>query len=76
MLIVLKIPFVYLCLVVWWAIRAEPRDGEAAVPVAVADTPSPTPRSWSRRVRGSVPRPGPTRRPAPARPAAARASRR
>ena len=26
MLVLLKIPLVYLCMVVWWAIRAEPRD--------------------------------------------------
>ena len=28
MLVLLKIPIVYLCLVVWWAIRAEPQDGQ------------------------------------------------
>lgn len=76
MLIVLKIPIVYLCLVVWWAIRAEPSESDPAVPVAVGDTPSPAPRSWSRRVRGVVPRPGPPRRPAPARPAILRAGAR
>jgi len=30
MLVVLKIPVVYLCAVVWWAIRAEPRPLEGA----------------------------------------------
>ena len=25
MLVILKIPIVYLCVVVWWAIKAEPR---------------------------------------------------
>ena len=30
MLVILKIPVVYLCLVVWWAIRAEPRPLEPA----------------------------------------------
>ncbi|HEX6724257.1 MAG TPA: hypothetical protein VF073_03350 [Gaiella sp.] len=39
MLVLLKIPLVYLCMVVWWAIRAEPRDEEPATPVRVADTP-------------------------------------
>jgi hypothetical protein len=73
MLIVLKIPVAYLCLVVWWAIRSEPRDAEPAALVPVADTPSPEPRGWSRRRRGGPPRPGPVRRPAPARPAVLRA---
>jgi hypothetical protein len=39
MLVLLKIPLVYLCMVVWWAIRAEPRDEEPTTPVRVADTP-------------------------------------
>jgi hypothetical protein len=40
MLVVLKIPIVYLCAVVWWAIRAEPRGEEPATLVpAVPDTP-------------------------------------
>ena len=40
MLVVLKIPIVYLAVVVWWAIRSEPRpedeprQGEALVPLA------------------------------------------
>ena len=41
LLLVLKIPLVYLCLVVWWAIRAEPRGEQPASPVSVSDTPSP-----------------------------------
>jgi hypothetical protein len=40
MLVLLKIPLVYLCMVVWWAIRAEPRDEEPVVAVPVADTPA------------------------------------
>jgi hypothetical protein len=28
MMLVLKIPLVYLCWVVWWAIKAEPEPGE------------------------------------------------
>ena len=31
MLIVLKLPVFYLCAVVWWAIRAEPRPLEGAL---------------------------------------------
>ena len=54
MLVVLKIPVVYLCLVVWWAIRAEPR------PLAGAERPvvhGPDPKPW--RVDGPRrPRPG------------------
>lgn len=30
MLVILKIPVVYLCWVVWWAVRAEPRPLEGA----------------------------------------------
>ena len=39
MLVLLKIPLVYLCMVVGWAIHAEPRDEEPTAPVRVADTP-------------------------------------
>ena len=31
MLVILKIPVIYLCLVVWWAIRAEPQPLEPAL---------------------------------------------
>ena len=34
MLVILKIPVVYLCAVVWWAIKAEPRPLEGAGTVA------------------------------------------
>ena len=40
MLVLLKIPIVYLCMVVWWAIRAEPRDEQPTVAAQVSDTPS------------------------------------
>ena len=33
MLVLLKIPLVYLCMVVWWAIRAEPREEQPVVAV-------------------------------------------
>lgn len=39
MLVLLKIPIVYLCMVVWWAIRAEPRSEQPGDAVTVADTP-------------------------------------
>ena len=34
MLVILKIPVVYLCAVVWWAIKAEPQPLEGAGTVA------------------------------------------
>ena len=39
MLVLLKIPLVYLCMVVWWAIRAEPREEQPAAVARVPDTP-------------------------------------
>lgn len=60
MLVVLKLPIVYLCAVVWWAIRAEPRPLEGAGRVAQPLGGPPTldrPRARGRRPRG--PRPGP-----------------
>ncbi len=42
MLVILKIPVVYLCLVVWWAIRKEPRPLEPALrPVTIEIDPRP-----------------------------------
>jgi hypothetical protein len=49
MLVILKIPVIYLCAVVWWAIRAEPRPPEGAL--NAARLPDPDPCSWSRRRR-------------------------
>lgn len=34
MLVILKIPVIYLCCVVWWAIRAEPQPLEPAMRTA------------------------------------------
>ena len=59
MLVLLKIPIVYLCMVVWWAIRAEPREEELSSPVPVSDTPS-SPPGWSRPTKPGR-RPGPDR---------------
>jgi hypothetical protein len=58
MMFILKIPIVYLCVVVWWAIHAEPRPPEFAMLPVRADSPEPCP--W-RRPR--LPVGGPGRRP-------------
>jgi hypothetical protein len=59
MLVILKIPIVYLCLVVWWAIRAEPRPLEgAALPARLPESPR---RPWHRRPTRPRPRGGPSR---------------
>jgi hypothetical protein len=47
MLVILKIPVVYLCAVVWWAIRAEPRPLEGAARLAPLDLPPGC--DWRRR---------------------------
>ncbi len=59
-LLVLKIPIIYLAVVVWWAIRAEPEKGEPAAVAAVTDTPPEGP--------GLGVRDRPTRRPFVGRP--------
>jgi hypothetical protein len=65
MLVILKIPVIYLCLVVWWAIRSEPKPLEPALLPASID-PEPRP-PWqptlvgSRRLRRG-PHGGPLRR--------------
>ena len=68
LLLILKIPMVYLCAVVWWAIRAEPAPPEPLDPALVRSPPEPDPRpGWRflRRHRPAQPRPG--RRGAPQR---------
>jgi hypothetical protein len=59
MLVVLKIPIVYLSIVVWWAVRAEPRPLEGAgrlvEPIAPEDGPR---RAWRPRGPRGL-RPGP-----------------
>ena len=65
MMLILKIPIVYLCLVVYWAVKAEPEPPEHAVVrhelPGPAPVPRPSPRTPSRR---PPPRPhgSPTRR--------------
>jgi hypothetical protein len=61
LLLVLKIPIVYLCMVVWWAIRAEPRGEQPATLAPVSDTPSPPPPSAPIALRPRGPR-GPRRK--------------
>jgi hypothetical protein len=56
MMLVLKLPIVYVGLVCWWAIKAEPKPLEPALlPAVLPDEPGPT--RWHRRRRR--PRPGP-----------------
>ena len=54
LLVILKIPIVYLCCVVYWAIKAEPKPLDGAA-VAVSDDPDLGPARWSPR-RGPQPR--------------------
>lgn len=80
-LVLLKIPVVYLCVVVWWAIRAEPTVEPPVAPVVVTNTPSPDPVSWSPRPTGTAgtrrsPGGRVPRRPSPARSAALRSEAR
>jgi hypothetical protein len=57
MLVILKIPVVYLCVVVWWAIKAEPEPLEGAARLA---TLSPEPScDWRQQRRSSLLRRGP-----------------
>jgi hypothetical protein len=63
MIVILKIPIVYLCLVVWWAVRSEPEPLEGALlPAALPEDPSG--RGWRfrpDRPRRRGPRGGPAR---------------
>ena len=55
MLVVLKIPVVYLAVVVWWAVRAQPEatgGDEVGVPAPL------TPCGWNEWKRRRPPRPG------------------
>jgi hypothetical protein len=56
LMVVLKIPIIYLCLVVYWAVRADGRPAEGAALVPAAE-PGPD-HPWSPRLR-------PRRRPGP-----------
>ena len=51
MMFILKLPVIYVCWLVWWAVRAEPRPLEGAA-VTADDEPSPWRRSPCRPPRG------------------------
>ena len=55
MLLILKIPIVYLCVVVWWAIKAEPSPPDLVGVTVMSDTPPPG--GFPRRRRGDRRRP-------------------
>lgn len=57
LMFLMKIPIVYLCGVVWWAIKAEPLPPEGAAKLAELPEPPPRWRPW--RLRRDVRRPGP-----------------
>jgi hypothetical protein len=73
-LVLLKIPALYLCYVVWWAVKDPPAPGEGYghAPGTTLDDGGPQPGSWwhPRRRQQPPPRRGPhgspTRRPTPA----------
>src|SRR3954451_19637003 len=67
MMVILKIPIAYLCFVVYWAVKAEPKP--PAEPVrSSADADGPDPKApWSPHGRNRRPRRGPERGPARAR---------
>jgi len=56
MLVILKIPIVYIAVVIWWAIKAEPDPGEPVGVTVVSDTPAPGTPPRARRPRGRRPR--------------------
>ena len=66
MMLILKIPIVYLCCVVYWAIKSEPKPLEGAtLPVALDPGPSGPRCTWRRRrIRPRPPRPSTGRAPA------------
>jgi hypothetical protein len=54
MLVILKIPVIYVCMVVWWAVRAEPE----LEPGSGAEEIRPRPwRPWHSWRKGAAPRP-------------------
>jgi hypothetical protein len=61
MMVVLKIPIVYLCLVVYWAVKAEPAPPEPAR-TRVAEPPE-SHSPWTRPAGRLRPRRGPRRGP-------------
>jgi len=57
LLLILKIPLVYLCCVVWWAIKAEPAPPEPLEPALVTAPLEPDPRGGWRFLRRGAPKP-------------------
>ena len=70
MMVILKIPIVYLCLVVYWAVKAEPGPPEPVRAERPADDELEPRSPWSPRGRRTGPRRGPERTPLRARRAA------
>ncbi len=68
MMVILKIPIAYLCFVVYWAVKAEPKPPEPVRAASPADGPEPR-APWS-PTRAPRPRRGPERGPVRARRAA------
>jgi hypothetical protein len=66
MMVILKIPIAYLCFVVYWAVKAEPKPPEPVRSASQADGPDPK-APWSPKGRRHRPRRGPERGPARAR---------
>jgi hypothetical protein len=55
MLLILKIPIVYLCVVVWWAIKAEPLPPDPVGVAVLSDTPPSGGSPRRQRVRRRTP---------------------
>jgi hypothetical protein len=66
MMVILKIPIAYLCFVVYWAVKAEPKPSEPVRAASQADWPDPR-APWSRQSSRPRPRRGPERGPVRAR---------
>jgi hypothetical protein len=64
LMVILKIPIVYLCWVVWWAVRSTPRPEEGAAVTVVAQPDPPSGRTRAPRGPRPGPHGGPLRKPA------------
>jgi hypothetical protein len=62
LMLIMKIPIVYLCVVVWYAIKAEPRPPEGAARLVAPPDPA-QPPSWRHSPRPQPFRGGPQRGP-------------
>jgi hypothetical protein len=60
-LVALKIPIVYLCYVIWWAVKDPPQPGEgyAGAGDVAPDGPEPGSSWWRQRLPGRRPKRGP-----------------